>query len=96
MAPVGYQLGGGCLSCEYSLILPLVELTVDITLSEGAPSCISALFVWFILPDYPEESFLKGRDLEIALARLRVEGSKGSSSSMTLVSLLPYPLYSPN
>ncbi|KAM7210862.1 Major facilitator superfamily domain containing protein [Rhypophila decipiens] len=50
---------------------------------EGAPSCASAVFVWFVLPDYPEESFLKGRDLEIALSRLRVEGSKGSSSSMT-------------
>ncbi|KAM7183356.1 MFS transporter [Naviculisporaceae sp. PSN 640] len=59
---------------------------------EGAPSCISALFVWFVLPDYPEKSFLKGRDREIALARLRVEGSKGSSSSMTLV-LASSPLF---
>lgn len=51
-------------------------------LIEGAPSCASAVLVWFLLPDYPEE-FLKGREREIAIARLKVEGSKSSHSSMT-------------
>jgi hypothetical protein len=49
---------------------------------EGAPSCASALLVWFFLPDYPE-SFLKGRQREIALERLRLEGSKSHHRSMT-------------
>ena len=49
---------------------------------EGIPSCLSALLVWFFLPDYPEEH-LKGRHREIALARLRVEGSKSHDRSMT-------------
>ncbi|EAQ82877.1 hypothetical protein CHGG_11053 [Chaetomium globosum CBS 148.51] len=49
---------------------------------EGAPSCASAVLVWFLLPDYPEE-FLKGRQREVALARLAVEGSKSSHRSMT-------------
>jgi MFS family permease len=51
-------------------------------LIEGAPSCASAVLVWFFLPDYPEE-FLKGREREIALERLRVEGSKRGHRSMT-------------
>ncbi|SPQ24866.1 93781f08-b3ff-4ee8-91bc-a4719d34cee2 [Thermothielavioides terrestris] len=49
---------------------------------EGAPSCLSALLVLLFLPDYPEES-LKGRQRELALARLRVEGSKSRDRSMT-------------
>ncbi|KAK3291999.1 major facilitator superfamily domain-containing protein [Chaetomium fimeti] len=49
---------------------------------EGAPSCASAVLVWFFLPDYPEE-VLKGRQREVALARLVVEGSKSSHRSMT-------------
>jgi sugar phosphate permease len=49
---------------------------------EGAPSCLSALLVWFFLPDYPEEH-LKGRQRELALARLRVEGSKAHHRTMT-------------
>lgn len=49
---------------------------------EGIPSCLSAIAVWFILPDYPEE-WLKGKDREIALFRLRVEGSKSHHASMT-------------
>ncbi|KAK4445102.1 major facilitator superfamily domain-containing protein [Podospora aff. communis PSN243] len=49
---------------------------------EGAPSCLSAILVWFFLPDYPEE-YLKGRHREIALSRLRVEGSKSHHRSMT-------------
>ncbi|EGO55036.1 hypothetical protein NEUTE1DRAFT_147682 [Neurospora tetrasperma FGSC 2508] len=49
---------------------------------EGAPSCVSSLFVLFFLPDYPEEH-LKGREREIALARLKIEGSKSHHRSMT-------------
>lgn len=49
---------------------------------EGTPSCLSAILVWFFLPDYPEE-YLSGRQRAIALARLRVEGSKSSHRSMT-------------
>ncbi|KAK0610984.1 major facilitator superfamily domain-containing protein [Immersiella caudata] len=49
---------------------------------EGIPSCLSAILVWFFLPDYPEE-YLKGRHREIALSRLRVEGSKSHHRSMT-------------
>lgn len=49
---------------------------------EGAPSCLSAFVVLFILPDYPEEH-LKGRQREIALVRLEVEGSKSHQPSMT-------------
>ncbi|KAK3384884.1 major facilitator superfamily domain-containing protein [Podospora didyma] len=49
---------------------------------EGVPSCVSAFFVYFALPDYPEE-FHKGKDREIALARLHIEGSKSHHSSMT-------------
>ncbi|KAL2151434.1 hypothetical protein VTH82DRAFT_6532 [Thermothelomyces myriococcoides] len=51
-------------------------------LIEGAPSCASALLVWFFLPDYPEES-LSGRLREVAIERLRVEGSKAGHRSMT-------------
>ncbi|KAK4038608.1 major facilitator superfamily domain-containing protein [Parachaetomium inaequale] len=51
-------------------------------LIEGAPSCASAVLVWFFLPDYPEE-FLKGREREVAIERLRVEGSKSGHRSMT-------------
>ncbi len=36
----------------------------------------------FFLPDYPEE-FLTGRNREVALARLRIEGSKSHHRSMT-------------
>lgn len=50
---------------------------------EGVPSCVSAFAVVFLLPDYPNE-YLKGRDRDIAEARLRVEGSKSHHSSMTL------------
>jgi MFS family permease len=49
---------------------------------EGAPSCVSAALVWWLLPDYPEE-FLKGRQREVAVERLRVEGSKRDHRSMT-------------
>lgn len=49
---------------------------------EGIPSCLAAFAVWFLLPNYPETS-LTGRDRAIALARLRVEGSKAHHRSMT-------------
>jgi hypothetical protein len=49
---------------------------------EGAPSCLSAGLVWWLLPDYPEE-VLEGREREVAVARLRVEGSKRADRSMT-------------
>jgi len=49
---------------------------------EGIPSCLSAFAVWFLLPDYPDE-YLKGRDREIAQARLLHEGSKSHHHSMT-------------
>lgn len=51
-------------------------------LLEGAPSCLSAALVWWLLPDYPEE-FLKGREREVAVERLRVEGSQSGDRSMT-------------
>ena len=50
---------------------------------EGAPSCASAVAVWFLLPDYPEEHFRGERERAIALARLRIEGSKSHHRSMT-------------
>jgi MFS family permease len=49
---------------------------------EGIPSCLSAVLTWFLLPDYPEEYF-SGKDRDIALHRLKVEGSKMHHSSMT-------------
>lgn len=53
-------------------------------LIEGAPSCLSAVLVWCFLPDYPEEFFEEGgREREVAIARLRVEGSQGKDRSMT-------------
>lgn len=49
---------------------------------EGAPSCLSALFVLFFLPDYPETvKWLSGEERALALRRLRVEGSKGLHGS---------------
>lgn len=51
-------------------------------LLEGIPSVLSSILVWFFLPDYPEE-WHSGRNREIALHRLRVEGSKSSHRSMT-------------
>jgi sugar phosphate permease len=49
---------------------------------EGVPSCVSAFLVWFLLPNYPEQ-WHRGKDREIALHRLRVEGSKSHHRSMT-------------
>ncbi|KKK15221.1 putative MFS transporter [Aspergillus ochraceoroseus] len=51
---------------------------------EGAPSCASAVLVWFILPDYPETaSWLSPQEKELAAQRLEREGSKGSETAMT-------------
>jgi MFS family permease len=51
---------------------------------EGAPSCASAVLVWFFLPDYPETAnWLSAEEKELAADRLRLEGSKGSASAMT-------------
>jgi MFS family permease len=51
---------------------------------EGIPSCASAFFVWFYLPDYPERShFLTQAEKDLAVTRLEFEGSKSSSRSMT-------------
>lgn len=51
---------------------------------EGIPSCASALLVFFFLPDYPETAtWLSPTEKELVKERLRVEGSKGESASMT-------------
>ncbi|RAO64239.1 uncharacterized protein BHQ10_000251 [Talaromyces amestolkiae] len=51
---------------------------------EGAPSCASAVLVWFFLPDYPETCrFLNEEDKALAKQRLSVEGTKGNASAMT-------------
>ncbi|KUI55838.1 hypothetical protein VP1G_03218 [Cytospora mali] len=49
---------------------------------EGAPSCLSALFVLLFLPDYPETvAWLSGEERTLALRRLHIEGSKGLHKS---------------
>ncbi|KAL4918633.1 major facilitator superfamily domain-containing protein [Aspergillus aurantiobrunneus] len=51
---------------------------------EGAPSCASAILVWFILPDYPETaSWLSPEEKELAARRLEVEGSQGGAKAMS-------------
>ncbi|KAI0005836.1 MFS general substrate transporter [Xylariaceae sp. FL0662B] len=51
---------------------------------EGIPSCLSALFVWFLLPDYPERAhWLSEREKDLAEQRLHLEGAKGSAAAMT-------------
>ncbi|KAL4959695.1 major facilitator superfamily domain-containing protein [Aspergillus stella-maris] len=50
---------------------------------EGAPSCASAILVFFLLPDYPESAkWLSEEEKELASQRLAVEGSKGGASAM--------------
>jgi hypothetical protein len=45
---------------------------------EGIPSCISAVLVYFFLPDYPETArWLSPTEKANAIERLRLEGSKG-------------------
>jgi MFS family permease len=47
---------------------------------EGMPSVISAVLVWFCLPDYPETaSWLTTEEKVIAAHRLAEQGSQGSS-----------------
>jgi hypothetical protein len=51
---------------------------------EGIPSCLSAIAVWFWLPDYPETAdWLSCDEAQLASQRLAYNGSKGSSASMT-------------
>ncbi|KAI1101941.1 MFS general substrate transporter [Jackrogersella minutella] len=51
---------------------------------EGIPSCLSALFVWFFLPDYPEGAkWLTTQERDLAIQRLHIEGSKGDDKAMT-------------
>lgn len=49
---------------------------------EGAPSCLSAFLVFFLLPDYPETvKWLSPQERDLTVQRLRVEGSKGLQKS---------------
>ncbi|KAI1305631.1 putative MFS transporter [Xylaria venustula] len=51
---------------------------------EGIPSLLSAFFVFFFLPDYPEDAkWLTIQERDLAVHRLRLEGSKGASKAMT-------------
>ncbi|KAI1342695.1 MFS general substrate transporter [Xylariaceae sp. FL0016] len=51
---------------------------------EGIPSCLSSIFVWFFLPDYPEDAkWLTIQERDLAVQRLHLEGSKGNAKSMT-------------
>ncbi|OQD89069.1 hypothetical protein PENANT_c003G09257 [Penicillium antarcticum] len=51
---------------------------------EGAPSCASAILVWFVLPDYPETAeWLRDEERELAIERLKHEGSKGNAAAVT-------------
>lgn len=51
---------------------------------EGAPSCASAILVFFLLPDYPESAkWLNEEEKELARQRLSVEGSKGDAKAMS-------------
>ncbi|KAJ6161293.1 hypothetical protein N7470_004689 [Penicillium chermesinum] len=51
---------------------------------EGAPSCASAILVWFFLPDYPETAhWLSAEEKALAEQRLEGEGSHGSAKAMS-------------
>jgi sugar phosphate permease len=51
---------------------------------EGLPSVISAFFVWFLLPDYPETAhWLSAEEKALAAQRLSEQASHGSSKSLT-------------
>ncbi|KAI0534931.1 putative MFS transporter [Xylaria digitata] len=51
---------------------------------EGIPSLISAFFVFFFLPDFPESAkWLTIQERDLAVHRLRLEGSKGTHKAMT-------------
>ncbi|KEF60315.1 uncharacterized protein A1O9_01875 [Exophiala aquamarina CBS 119918] len=50
---------------------------------EGLPSILSAVSVWFLLPDYPEEAaWLTADEKQLAARRLATEGSKGTAKSL--------------
>ncbi|KAI1329224.1 MFS general substrate transporter [Xylariaceae sp. FL0255] len=50
---------------------------------EGIPSVLSAFFVFFILPDWPERAkWLSERERDLAAQRLAVDGSKGDSPGL--------------
>ena len=51
---------------------------------EGIPSCISAFFVYFFLPDYPETaSWLTEEERDFAKRRLALHGSKGQGTTIS-------------
>lgn len=51
---------------------------------EGIPSCISAIFVFLFLPDYPEgATWLSEPERDLAVQRLFHEGSKGHHPTMS-------------
>lgn len=51
---------------------------------EGIPSCLSAILVLLLLPDFPERvRWLSQQEKDLAIARLEVEGSKSDHKSMT-------------
>ncbi|KAK8158376.1 major facilitator superfamily domain-containing protein [Phyllosticta citribraziliensis] len=51
---------------------------------EGIPSCLSAMLIYFCLPDYPETArWLSDAEKALAAERLRLDGSKGSDGSLT-------------
>lgn len=50
---------------------------------EGLPSLLSSVLVWFLLPDYPEDaSWLSPAEKDLALLRLRNQGSSGTAQPM--------------
>ncbi|KAI0525398.1 putative MFS transporter [Xylaria bambusicola] len=51
---------------------------------EGIPSVLSAFLVFFFLPDFPEDAkWLSIQERDLAVHRLRLEGSKGTHKAMT-------------
>jgi len=51
---------------------------------EGIPSCLSSIFVFFFLPDYPETvRWLSPKEKELATKRLATEGSHGHGADLT-------------
>lgn len=53
---------------------------------EGLPSLLSAVAVFFFLPDYPETAkWLSAEEKQLAADRLRLEGSHGHSGHMSWV-----------
>jgi hypothetical protein len=53
---------------------------------EGIPSCLSSIFVYFFLPDYPETvKWLNPDEQALATRRLEFEASHGHDESLTWV-----------